>query len=215
MEIKIQQLIPLPLADQIKQTDVWKTDFTFEAGKKYQIYSASGKGKSTFCHILYGLREDYEGDVFFDGEDTYDFSLDKWAVLRRGPLSFLFQDLRLFPELTGMENIEVKMHLSEHSTMTMAQVILMARDLGVYKCLYKKVNVLSYGERQRLALIRALIQPFEVLVLDEPFSHLDPENIEKAIGWIQKVCQKNQATLILMGLSDDNDGLKFDQVLQL
>jgi putative ABC transport system ATP-binding protein len=213
MKIQLDHIIPIPLADQIKKTAVWNTKLAFEPNKYYQIYSPSGKGKSTFCHTIYGLREDYEGTLSFDEEDTLDFSLEKWAGLRREKLSFLFQDLRLFTELSGLENIEVKMHLG--SLYKVINAIEMAKDLDVYHCLHKPVKILSYGERQRIALIRALIQPFEVLLLDEPFSHLDPENIEKAILWIDKICKKNQATLILMGLSDESDLLKFDEVLEL
>ena len=213
MRIELNQILPLPLADQIKTTAIWKQKVIFEEGKYYQVFSASGKGKSTFCHILYGLREDYEGNLLFDDIDVAEFSSETWAKYRQNKIAFLFQDLRLFPELNGLENIEIKMHLG--SDYKLIQAIEMARDLGVYHCLYKPVKILSYGERQRIALIRTLMQPFEVLVLDEPFSHLDPENIQKMIVWIDKICKKNRATLILMGLSDDNEGLKFDQVLAL
>ena len=215
MQINLHQLVPISIQDQIKQSEIWSTELSLSPSTYYQIYSTSGKGKTTFCHILYGLRNEYTGEFDFDGKPARYLSKEDWAILRREKISFLFQDLRLFQELTGFENIEIKMHLG--SSFLVAQVIEMAKMLDVDKCLHKPIKILSFGERQRIALIRALIQPFEVLLLDEPFSHLDPENIKKACGLIDTVCKKNKATLILMSLMQDDVDIQlpFDQKLCL
>ena len=69
--------------------------------------------------------------------------------------------------------------------------------------LERVVSTLSYGERQRIAIIRALMQPFNLILLDEPFSHLDEVNIQSAIALIKQEIEKRDATLLITDLEDD------------
>jgi ABC-type lipoprotein export system ATPase subunit len=69
--------------------------------------------------------------------------------------------------------------------------------------LEKKIKILSYGERQRIAIIRSLMQPFEWLLLDEPFGHLDEENIRKACELIKSECKKRDAGILMTSLGPD------------
>jgi putative ABC transport system ATP-binding protein len=79
-----------------------------------------------------------------------------------------------------------------------------AERLCVAHTLNRPIQTLSYGERQRIAIIRALMQPFTTLLLDEPFSHLDQQNIELATQLIAQELQLRNATLLLTDLEDDN-----------
>ena len=73
---------------------------------------------------------------------------------------------------------------------------------------------MSYGQRQRIAIIRALCQPFDFLLLDEPFSHLDADNIQKAIDLILEICNAENAGMMLVSLGEDY-GISFDKRLEL
>jgi putative ABC transport system ATP-binding protein len=200
--IKIQNLLPEPLKEiDVSSSDIWKSDLIFEASQFVKVQAPSGKGKSTFINILFGNRTDYIGDAFIDGVNVRKFSLNDWSKARREKLSVVFQDLRLLPEFTGIENIMLKASLIEYYDEQ--QIIDMAELLGVKKLLNKKAALMSYGERQRFAIIRSLVQPFETLLLDEPFSHLDKSNIAKASKLIVDECRKRNAGLILCGLDDD------------
>jgi putative ABC transport system ATP-binding protein len=98
--------------------------------------------------------------------------------MRQQKVSVIFQDLRLFPNLTARENIELNRVLQQpyyESTV----VTEMALALNVQSILDQKAGICSYGEQQRIAIIRALVQPFQWLIMDEPFSHLDIENTQK------------------------------------
>lgn len=204
MKISLSGVVPAPLKGTLEaesKSDIWQSEITFEQNKKYQIHAPSGKGKSTFVHILYGLRRDFTGEVKVDEKSVIKINKVSWAALRQKKISIVFQNLRLFMDLTALENVQLKAVL--YSTNMENEIREMAEYLGVTHVLDKKAALLSYGERQRIAIIRALIQPFEILLLDEPFSHLDEGNIEKACGLIVKKCEANQATMIMTSLGYD------------
>jgi ABC-type lipoprotein export system ATPase subunit len=197
----LSNVIPIPLKEQnIGHSEVWNTELNILAGKKIFISAPSGKGKTTFQLMLYGIRKDYEGTIKLDGKDIRTFDLKNWSEIRQNKLSIIFQDLRLFPDLTALENIELKNNLSGHKTKE--QIIQMAENLGVASFMNKKAGILSYGQRQRMAIIRAMCQPFELLLMDEPFSHLDKENIEKACSLIKTETELNRAGYIIASLGD-------------
>lgn len=212
--IELEQLRPLPLESQglNPASSIFNTMCRLEQGTNYQIHAESGKGKSTLIHIVYGLRKDYDGQVRLDGTDLRNLSIDDWTRLRREVLSVVFQDLRLFLELSAMENILLKAELTGHASSD--QVVEMATRLGIRELLDQKAETLSYGQKQRVAIIRALVQPFRYLLLDEPFSHLDPENTRKAITLIQENCQAQNASMLLTSLDDIQAGV-IDQVMKL
>jgi ABC-type lipoprotein export system ATPase subunit len=181
-------------------SNVFATESQLEKGKNYLVVAASGKGKSTLLHILYGLRKDYEGKVAFGGRDIRQFSPDDWAEARQSQFAMVFQDLRLFPQLSALDNILLKSSLT--SAVSEAEIREMAGRLGVDAVLGQLTETLSYGQRQRIAIIRALCQPFDYLLLDEPFSHLDEENIRRASGLIDEICQKQNAGKIMVSLGE-------------
>ena len=201
--IQLKKIIPHPIKESFKATsDIWLNDnLTLSKGEKYLISAASGKGKSTFLHILYGLRKDFDGDVFINKKSIQSNSIEDWTQLRQEDFSIVFQNLRLFPLLTGLENILVKNALTK--TKSQKEIEIMANQLGVFDILNQKTETMSYGQRQRIAIIRALCQPFSFLLLDEPFSHLDDDNIKIACELINTSIVENQAGLLLVSLGDD------------
>lgn len=200
----LNNLVPIPLSDQIGSSEIWGTTFAFDASIRYFIEAPSGKGKTTFQHILYGLRKDYRGEVRIDAlGGTFqlkELTLEQWSDIRQRELSVIFQDLRLFLDQTALENIQLKNQLTNHQTE--ATILEMATQLGVENLLGKKCGEMSYGQRQRIAIIRALCQPFRFLIMDEPFSHLDKNNIEKCCALISQECKKQGAGFAIASLEE-------------
>lgn len=200
MNIQFEGVVPHPMRDYFKNKSVSGFDFNFESGKYYLLDAGSGKGKSTILSIIYGLRADFEGKVTLDGSDIKQFKSNQWAELRQNKISFLFQSLDLFGQLSALENITLKQKLS--SVTDSLAIEKMAQKLGVEDLLSKNVCQLSMGQQQRIALIRALVQDCDWLLLDEPFSHLDEENRIIMEEIILEFCQEKGAGLILTNLGN-------------
>jgi len=214
MKYTLKNILPNPLKEQKRghQSDIWETTCHLEKGKKYLITAPSGKGKSTFLHILYGLRKDFSGKVTLDDQELSTISTNVWADLRKDNLAIVFQDLRLFPKLSALDNILLKSTL--HTTKSETDIQQMAKKLGIDSLLNQSCGTLSYGQRQRVAIIRALCQPFDFLFLDEPFSHLDDVNTEAAYKLIESVCEEQKTGFLLVSLGE-KFGRAYDKELIL
>lgn len=215
MQLQLQQIIPIPLKDKFSQrsSDVWNTQLQFSKGEWIKVKAPSGTGKTTLMHILYKLRSDYEGNVVWNGKEIRNANADELSQLRQQNLSIIFQDLRLFPQLTARENIELK-RVMQQPVYESSMIDAMAERLGITHILNQRAGLCSYGEQQRVAIIRSLMQPFHWLLMDEPFSHLDKANIEKAAALIAEECTKRNAGFILTDL-DSDDHFNYTRLMNL
>lgn len=202
--IKIKNIIPHPLKDfGFDESEVWNNEIEFEKGNYYQIVAHSGVGKSTLINIIYGDRKDYDGNVLFDTDDISKLKSNDWNEIRKTKLSYVFQGLHLFEELTLLENIQLKNGLTNHATEN--EIKNWIEAVGLSKHLNQKAVHLSYGQRQRIAVIRAFCQPFDFILLDEPFSHLDDINQSLLMDLIEIEAKKNKAGIILTSLQQIED----------
>jgi putative ABC transport system ATP-binding protein len=202
MTVRLEKVIPLPLLEQeTPGSGIWEADgVLFEQGKSYLVEAPSGKGKTSLLSIIYGLRNDFRGKVLLDGKDISGLGWKAWSGIRKKQLSFIFQGLELFDHLTAQENIELKNSITGH--LPAGRISAMAEAMGIAPFLNKKAGILSFGQQQRVAVIRALCQPFQFLLADECFSHMDRENRALAFGIIQQECKAQGAGLILTALND-------------
>ena len=202
MEILVNKLIPRPLLDFSElDSEVWlKPSLRFLSNERYLIYSPSGKGKTSLLSIIYGSRNDYDGEVFMNEDNIKNFSMSKWIDLRRTKISMVFQGLKLFDKLTVEENILLKNKLTDFATER--EILFWMDNLDIKSLFKKRVGEISFGQQQRVAIIRALCQPFELLLLDEPFSHIDSENKERALSLIHQATDNQSAMMILSSLKD-------------
>lgn len=205
MNIQLNQLVPVPLREKItrRPSEIWNTQVSFEQGEWVKIKAPSGTGKTTLIHLVYKLRTDYTGSISYDKQDIKKIHDTGLAAYRQSKLSVIFQDLRLFGHLTAFENIELKRVL-QTPFCEQQRIYEMAELLGITHILKQPVRICSYGEQQRIAIIRALVQPFDILLMDEPFSHLDDDNSAKAAALIAEECKKRNAGFVLTDLDEDN-----------
>ena len=204
MQITLQGVVPVPLKDKLtnRASDIWNTTVSFASQKWVKIVAPSGTGKTTLMNIIYKLRHDYTGTVQIENTNLQTIKGDELAQLRQQKISVIFQDMRLFDNLTARENIELNRVLQEPYYDT-AVIDQMAERLGISNILHQPAAICSYGEQQRIAIIRALVQPFSWLLMDEPFSHLDNANTQKAVALISEECTKRKAGFILTDLDED------------
>lgn len=178
----------------VKDSDIWLREVTFDKPQTSLIYAESGTGKSSLCSFLYGARRDYIGTIRFDGVDIRSFSPVQWSRLRRDSLAYLPQEMRLFPELTAMENIMIKNRLTDFCSE--AEIIGMLDRLEIGNKADSPAGMMSIGQQQRVAIIRALCQPFDFLILDEPVSHLDARNNAAVAAMIAGHAARQHASII-------------------
>lgn len=205
MQIQLSAVVPVPLRDKVlqQQSDIWNRDITFSPAQFIKIKAPSGTGKTTLVHYLYNIRYDYTGTIRIDDKPWPSYSKDQLAIMRQQQISVIFQDLRLFDQLTAIENIELKRVMHPEPYYPAEKIKEMADRLGVSHVLNQSGATLSYGERQRIAIIRALMQPFQWLMMDEPFSHLDEANAGKAAKLIAEECTARKAGFVLTDLDHD------------
>lgn len=213
MLIHFDNVIPEPMKkDTFSSDSVWSHSCDLDSQFSYFLQSGSGKGKSTFAAYIVGLRTDYSGKITIDGKDQKNISLDEWSDIRTRKLAFLAQDMRLFPNLTTGENLLIKNKLTDFKTEGEIKEFLGKLELD-HKW-DQRAGTLSLGQQQRVALIRALLQPFELLLMDEPFSHIDEENIERALKIILGECERQKAGYVLTTLGYDY-GITGNKLIQL
>ncbi len=214
MQLTLDGLVPVPLREKLNSSDsgLWKCKMAFSKGDAVFVQAPSGTGKTTLLHLLYGLRNDYEGEVKWGSNTLRNMNDGQLAALRTDSVSIIFQDMRLFPELTAWENLSIKRQLT--NTVTEAEAEGWMARLGIGHKKASLAATLSYGEQQRLAIIRALLQPFEWLLMDEPFSHLDHSNTAKAIELINEVIARRNTGMLLADL-DENHYFTYSQTILL
>ncbi len=189
-------MVPTYLEEEkILSSEIWNHKISLN--KLVHIIAPSGRGKSSLMQFIYGLRKEYTGEVIFDDKPIHKKSPEEMSDLRSNKLSIVFQDLRLFPDHTAYENILVKRSLQPYKE---DKILLMADRLGISNKLKQPIRNCSYGEQQRVAIIRALQQPYEFLILDEPFSHLDENNSKIAMELILEVSTLRNAAIMLLDL---------------
>lgn len=194
-QIQLVNTLPQVFADRTDlQSDVWHRDITLRRGDTYLIEAGSGTGKSSLCSFVYGYRNDYQGSILFDSVDTRTFSVSQWTELRRRHLSLLWQELRLFTELTALENVQLKNRLTGFQRSK--QIDQWFELLGIADRRDTLVARMSFGQQQRVAMIRALCQPFDFIFIDEPISHLDDHNADIMGQLLQSEAQRQGAAIV-------------------
>lgn len=212
-QIHLDNVLPEVFAQRDNlSSEVWKQQVTFNKGHLYLVEADSGMGKSTFCSYVIGYRHDYTGRISFDNDDTHEFRMTDWIRIRRRHISHLFQELRLFPELTAYENVEIKNKLTNFKSKK--EITDWFDVLGIGDKLDAKIGHMSFGQQQRVAMIRALVQPFDFILADEPISHLDDTN-SSAMGDIMMSEAKRQGAGVIVTSIGKHIDLNYEQTLKL
>ena len=198
-QITLQNTLPEVFAGKdCINSDVWHKNVELERGNFYLIEAASGTGKSSLCSYIYGYRNDYQGIVCFDDNNIRSLSVKDWVDIRKRSLSMLFQDLRLFTELTALENVQLKNSLTGFKKKKEIKDLFF--ELGIGDKMNVPVGKMSFGQQQRVALIRALCQPFDFLFMDEPISHLDEVNAKNMARIITEEAVRQGAGVVVTSI---------------
>lgn len=177
-------------------------DLEVAKGEIVALIGPSGAGKSTLLSLIAGFLKPDCGELYIDGSQ-----IERQLPAER-PLSVLFQDHNLFPHLTVFENIGLGLHPGlKLSHEDKENIVVAASRVGIQKYLDRLPEQLSGGQKQRVALARCLIRKRPLLLLDEPFSALDPA-LRKDMLKLVKNLAREQQTTVLMVTHSPEDALK-------
>lgn len=184
-----------------KTSQIWNQNITFQKGDSYLIIAPSGSGKSTLASALLGNHFQYDGTILYDDISIKSLAIEKLVAHRKNGIQLLFQEVRLIPELTLKENILLRV-FNQKENLFLDLIHDYSNKIGITSLLDKKAMNCSYGERQRAAIVRSLINPANFLLYDECFSHLDLENKRNAYMLIQSVAQEQGKAVVFFELND-------------
>lgn len=215
MSIRLKDIKPLAFEFIQKENSLWGADNTLESPGIYKVIASSGSGKSTLISILSGIRSDYAGEIHLDNQKLSGFSPANWSAVRSNKISLVYQDLRLFPNLTVKENILLSQEITgADADKSLQELEEFAAAMKISNQLDKPVKHLSFGQMQRVAIIRAMIRNYKWLILDEPFSHLDQSNAMIAWNLITQQAKLRNAGIIIACL-DPYEFITADKIFHL
>ena len=190
------------------ETAIDYSDITFEKGKSYMLLGASGCGKSTLLNMIAGILSPESGTIEIAGEDMTKKSQKEKDKFRIQKIRYIFQDFKLIPEMTVMDNIAIlrleKVDISD------ADKIL--NSLGILEKKNKKVKYLSGGEKQRVAIARAIVKKPDIILADEPTG-----NLNFAIGEavIKQLIEVSEGKTLIAVTHDERLGKYFDHIIDM
>jgi len=173
-------------------------DLMVEPGEFTTIFGPSGSGKTTLLNMIGCLDTPTEGEIKLDGDRVSDLSRTKLAMVRRYNIGFIFQAYNLIPVLTAYENVEFAIRLIHHlkEEEMKEKVLNILESVGLKGLETRRPNELSGGEKQRVAVARALVKEPKIVLADEPTANLDSKTGADVIKIMVKMNQKLGTTFI-------------------
>lgn len=192
-------MIELKKVEYFYQDTFMFFDFKIEKGEEVLIFGPSGSGKSTLLNLLAGFIKPNSGEIFLNGEAAS--SLLPW----QRNIAMLFQENNLFSHLSVKDNIALgissKLQLTKQDE---ERLKIMAEKMQISEKMKNFPHELSGGQKQRVALARALLQDKKILLLDEPFSALDPKLSQEMFLLIHEISQEFSLTTLMVSHKIDD-----------
>ena len=210
--VKLDKVSKIYGTKEVKIVAVDEISFEIAKGEFVVIVGPSGAGKTTVLNILGGMDQATSGEVLVDGRNIARYNSRQLTGYRRNDIGFVFQFYNLIPNLTALENVQLKNNLTGYKKKK--EILAFFEKLGLSDKLNVKAGKLSFGQQQRVAFIRALCQPFDFLFLDEPISHLDDDNSRIMGELIIGEAEKQQAGVIATSIGKHIE-LPYQRILQL
>jgi lipoprotein-releasing system ATP-binding protein len=174
--------------------------FTINKGEFVSIVGRSGCGKSTLLYILSTMDTDYEGQLFIDNESMYKKNGAQLARIRNEKIGFVFQFHYLLNEFTVLKNVMLPaLKLRKYGEQEIEERAMeRLKRLGMDKHANKKAHQLSGGEKQRIAIARALINDPLIIMGDEPTGNLDKKNSDIVFSIFNQLCVEYDQSLLIV-----------------
>lgn len=187
--------------------------FSVEKGEFVAIVGRSGGGKSTLLHLIGGVDEASNGNIFIDNTKISNLSKDKMAVFRRRNIGIIYQFYNLIPILSVKENITLPL-LLDNKTIDEKLLDDTIKYVGLERRVNYLPNELSGGEQQRVSIARAIITKPLLILADEPTGNLDTKRSKEIIDLLKKYNKEYNQTIILI-THDLNVAKEADRIITI
>lgn len=185
------------------ERDINYKEMNFEDGKSYMLLGASGCGKSTLLNMIAGILSPESGEILIDGTDMTQKSQKEKDKFRIKNIGYIFQDFKLIPEMTVIDNINI-LRLERVDTSRADEIL---GKLGMLEKKNKKIKHLSGGEKQRVAIARAIVKLPDIILADEPTGNL---NFEIGEAVIRELIEISKGKTLIAVTHDERLGKYFD-----
>jgi putative ABC transport system ATP-binding protein len=190
--------------DENKVVAVRGIDLAMDQGEFIAIMGESGAGKSTLLSMMGGLLSPTRGTVVIGEIDIYGLKRDKLADFRREFMGFIFQSFQLVPYLNVVENVQLPLAVTHHSSAAQDELAQRALErVGLQDKAHRLPNQLSGGEQERVAIARAVVNEPPILFADEPTGNLDSRNSADVMNLLRHLNEDGQ-TIVMVTHSGDN-----------
>ena len=203
--IKLENITSLFQSKKTSVVALSEVNFQVKKGSFVLIKGPSGCGKSTLLFTIGGMLRPSSGNFMFEGEDVYKWPGKKLLYYRSREIGFVYQSYYLIPYLDVLENILLP-NKSGKQIAKKEDVEALAVQLNIQNRLSHKPAQLSVGEKQRVALLRALIVHPRLLLADEPTGNLDPKNSKIIINQFDEY-RKRGGTIVMASHGSEADEL--------
>lgn len=188
-------------------------EFKIAAGEQVVLLGPSGCGKTTLLHIIAGLTNPDSGKVILDKVELTKFSEAIRDRIRADKIGYVFQTFNLLDGFSASENVLLGMTFARKK-LDAARANELLKEVGLGHRLKNKPHQLSVGEKQRVAVARALANEPKLLLADEPTANVDPQNQQHVIDLIRENCRKENIAILMVTHSLEV-AQQFDRVVDL
>jgi putative ABC transport system ATP-binding protein len=201
--VQAQQLVKQYGSGDSQVTAISDINFEIEAGDFVAIMGESGAGKSTLLSVLGAINEPTDGNLTVDDIDVYDLSPEQRADFRREYLGFVFQSFHLVPYLTVLENVMLPLAVVKAGRKVKREMAAEALEqVDLLDKADRLPNQISGGEKERVAVARAVVNNPPVLLADEPTGNLDTGNSREIMKLLQSL-NRDGTTIVMVTHSND------------
>ena len=173
-------------------------DLSIAPGELVALVGRSGSGKSTLLHILAGLDDSDEGEVWIADQNLTAANVDGRAAIRNRYLGFVYQMHHLLPEFTAAENVAMPLRLAGFGKKeALPRALAMLGAVGLANRSTHRPAALSGGERQRVAVARALVAEPALVLADEPTGNLDRDNASAVLELMRSLCRERGVGILM------------------
>lgn len=181
-------------------------NLSFSVGEFVAVTGESGSGKSTMAHVLGGIIPYESGELYVCGKPTSHYDAADWEKYRRDMIGFISQNYGILTGNTVLENVSVALRLGGmDKDAANARALELLEEVELSDMRSRRAGKLSSGQKQRLAIARALAKPSRILIADEPTGNLDRENSDKVISLLKRASRDRLVILITHEFEEARD----------